>query len=181
MNAIKPHPAVVLIQGKIKEFHELEADFKNDQTLSLAKSALESAKTGAAQAEHEDDSVDPEELVDRRLEARRQVEIAEIRLGRAQKALESRGYVVRTPLLQAGQIAAEALREAAEPFGERLESGLRNLLGDEMFRAESGFFTSVIYRKRERLFAHARQMESAVSIPGLNQAIALLEDAARLG
>ncbi len=181
MNAIKPHPAVAKINAKIAEFHELEADFKADRTLELAQSALDSAKSAAAQADLEDESTDPEALVDSRLEARRQVQIAEIRLARAQKTLESRGYVVRSPLLQAGDIAAEALREATEPFAERLESGLRNLLGDEMFQAELSHLTSVIYRKKERLFAHARQMESAVSIPGLNQAIALLEDAARLG
>ena len=64
MNAIKPHPAVSKIQTKIKEFHELEADFLADKTLELAQSALESAKAAAASAEAEDDSMDAEDLVE---------------------------------------------------------------------------------------------------------------------
>jgi hypothetical protein len=183
MNAIKPHPAISQIKAKIEEHRELEADFKADRTLELAQSALDSAKAAAvaAEAEAEDDSVDPEELVDRRIEARRQVEIAEIRLARAQKALESRGWDVKAPLIEGGKIANEALRTAAEPFGERLEAGLRNLLGDETFLAVSPQLKGVIFQKKERLYAHARQMESEVSIPGLNQAIAYLEEVARLG
>lgn len=181
MNAIKPHPAVAEINAKIKEFHELEADFKNDQTLKLAQAALESAKAGAVAAEAEDDSIDPEELVDRRIEARRQVEISEIRLARAEKAIESRGYVVRTPLIEAGGIAAEALRTAAEPFGKRLEAELRKLIGDDYYTPQEAHYKALIYQKGEVLNAHARQTESSVSIPGLNKAIALLEDAARLG
>jgi hypothetical protein len=181
MNASKPHPAVVLIQAKIAEFHELEADFKNDLTLKLATEALDSAKAAAVAAEAEDETVDPEELVDRRIEARRSVEVAEIRLTRAQKTLESRGHVVRTPLIQAGDIAVEALRAAAEPFGERLEAELRKLIGDEFYLASASFYQNLIFGKQDRLYGHARQLESAVSIPGLNQAIAHLEEVARLG
>lgn len=176
-----PVPAVAKIKAELEEFRALEADFKNDRTLELARIALDGAKAAAVTAAVEDDSIDPEELVDRRLEARRQVEIAEIRLGRSEKAVESRGQVVRTPLIEAGKIAAEALREAAEPLGKRLETELRKLIGDDYYNPDAGHYKSLIYRKGEVLNAHARQMESAVSISGLNQAIALLEDAARLG
>ena len=181
MNAPKPHPAVAKIQAKIKEFHELEADFKNDKTLVLAQSALETAKADAAVAEAEDDSIDPEQLVDLRLEARRQVEIAEIRLTRAQKAVESRGIVVRTPLLEAGDIAAEALLGIEPHFCQRLESELRKLIGDGFYEATPGIYQNLIYKKQAILHGHARQMESSVSIFGLNEAITLLEDANRLG
>jgi hypothetical protein len=175
------HPAIAQITAKIEEFHALELDFKNDKTLVLAESALESAKAAAAAAEAEDDSLDPEELVDKRLEARREVEIAEIRLARARKAVESRSFDVNAPLKAGGEIAAGALREVAEPFGERLEAALRKLIGDEGYTAESAHYKSLIYRKRERLYGHARHCESRASIPLLNQAITLLEDAARLG
>lgn len=181
MNAPKPHPAVAKINAKIKEFHELEADFKNDKTLELAKSALDSAKAAAVAAEVENDSIDPEQLVDRRIEARRQVEIAEIRLGRAENAMKSRGWDVQGPLLEAGKIAAEAMNEAAEPFGGRLERELRKLIGEDDFNMEAPFYKALIYRKRDRLYSHARLMEKAASVPGLVRAIALLEDAARLG
>jgi hypothetical protein len=180
MNAAASHPAIAKINAKIEEFHELESDFKNDKTLELAKSALEGAKITLTAAEAEDDSIGPEELVDRRIEARRQVEIAEIRLSRAQKSVESQGCVVRTPLLEAGEIAAEALRGVVEPFAERLEYELRKLIGEEDYNHNAGHFKSIIYRKGERLYGHARQMESAVSIPGLIRAISLLEEATRL-
>jgi hypothetical protein len=176
-----PHPAIQAILTKIEEHHALEKDFANDQTLNLAQAALDQAKAAVAEAELEDDEIDPEELVDRRLEARRQVEIAEIRLGRAQKALESRGQSVMQPIREAGRIAAAALREIAEPFGVALEKSLRKIVGDDDFAADGGHYKSLIYRKKERLFAHARACESNASVGCMERAIAMLEDATRLG
>lgn len=177
---VKPHPAVAKINAKIQEFHALEADFQNDQTLKLAQAALESAKAAAVAAEAEEDSIDPEELVDRRMEARRQVEISEIRLGRAQKSMKSRGFDVKQPLREGGEIAAKALRASAEPFCERLESELKRILGED-FPINAGHLKVTIYRKGERLFAQARAVESSPDPQTLGQAIALLEDVARFG
>ena len=175
------HPSIALITAKIEEHHALAKDFAADQTLKLAEAALEQAKAAAAEAELEDDSTDPEELVDRRLEARRQVEIAEIRLVRAKKATQSQGHQVMWPINKAGKIAADALREVSEPFGDGLEAALRKLIGDETYDADRGFFNSLIYRKKERLYTGARLLESSASVPGLGNAIAMLEDVARLG
>lgn len=181
MNATTPHPAIAKINGLIDESRALEADFLADKTLELAQSALESAKAAVLVAEGEDDSIDPEQLVDRRIEARRQAEIAGIRLERAKKAMESRKSEVNHPIIRAGKIAAEALREVVEPSGRRLESELRRIIGDHSYERDSGHYKALIYRKGEALFGHARQMEAAASVQGLNQAIALIEDARRLG
>jgi hypothetical protein len=180
MKALTPHPAIAAINLKIAEHHELAADFAADQTLTLAEAALESAKAAAAQAELEDHSLDPEDLVDRRLEARRQVEVAEIRLARAKKAIESRGWDVQAPLHAGGKIAAEALREVADPFGNQLEAALRNLIGDD-YNTDSGHYKSLIYRKKERLFGHARSCEQSASVQVLERSIAMIEDSTRLG
>jgi hypothetical protein len=175
-----PHPAIVLINAKIEEHRELAADFAADRTLELAESALNSAKAAAAKAELEDDSIDPEALVDKRMDARRAVEVAEIRLARAKKAIESRGWDVQAPLHAGGKIAAEALREVADPFGNQLEAALRNLIGDD-YNTDSGHYKSLIYRKKERLFGHARSCEQSASVQVLERAIAMIEDATRLG
>jgi hypothetical protein len=180
MKAHIPHPAIAQITAKIEEHRTLEADFKNDQTLNLAERALEAAKAAAVEAELEDDSIDPAELVDRRLEARREVEIAEIRLARAKKAVESQASRVMVPIREGGRIAADALREAAEPFGAAVESELRRVLGQHDYDAEQGHYKAAIYRKKDLLFGSARSLESSASVPGLGKAIALLEEADRL-
>jgi hypothetical protein len=181
MKAHIPHPAIALIAAKIEAHHALERDFQNDQTLKLAESALDQAKAAAAEAEKENDSIDPEELVDRRIEARRQVEIAEIRLSRAKTAMESQESRVLGPIREGGRIAAEALREVVEPFGAALESELRRVIGQNDFEAEQGHYKGLIYRKKERFHGLARELESSASINSLNRAVAMIEDATRLG
>lgn len=181
MNAPAPHPAIEKINKLIEESRALEADFKNDKTLELAELALETAKAAVVAAEAEDDSLDPEQLVDRRIEARRQEEIAAIRLERAKKALQSRKSAIDGPLYRAGKIAADALRELVEPMQRKLESELRRVIGDDFYEREISHYKSLLWRKGEILVHHARQMESGPSIPGLLKTIALIEDARRLG
>jgi hypothetical protein len=176
-----PHPAIALIAAKIEAHHALQRDFDNDKTLTLAESALETAKAASVQAELEDAAVDPEKLVDLRIEARRQVEIAEIRLSRAKTAMESQASRVLGPIREGGRIAAEALLEVVEPFGAAFESELCRVIGKSDFEKDQGHYKTLIYRKKDRFHGLARELESSPSIHSLNRAVAMIEDAARLG
>lgn len=181
MNAPAPHPAIEEINKLIEESRALEADFKNDKTLELAELALETAKAAVAAAEAEDDSIDPEQLVDRRIEARRQEEIAAIRLERAKNAMKSRKSEINDPIRKAGRLAADTLVELVGPMRWKLESELRRVIGDDFYEREMSHYKSLLWRKGEILVHHARLMESGPSIPGLLKTVALIENARRLG
>lgn len=177
---------VAAVRGKIAEYHAAAAEFEKDVTLQTAKQALADAEVGKERADREDDSIDPEELVDRRLDAVRQVEVAKIRVARAEKAhASSKGSVVFI-LREAMRIAVAAFPAAAEALREKLEAGAVRVYGAEIVgNHQKSYLKSLHHQMTERVHGTRRGLEKDTSdnprqlIAHLEKALAVLEDVHR--
>lgn len=176
--------AVEAIRAKIEEHRALAAEVVKDRTVEISKLALADAEETARRAAAEDESIEPEDLVDRRIEAGRQVEVAKIRVQRAEKVRAERLSETRGPLVEARGIAVDAITASRGPLGEKLMAGAVRVFGS-MVEEEAGWFKSLIYRAGERLNGTARRLERSdhtntdQMIRDLEHAIGLIEDANR--
>ncbi len=159
-------------------------EFSKDRTVDIARQALADAEAAKQRADIDDDSIGADELVDRRLEAGRAVEIAKITLQRAERVANERAADVPNKIIDAKHLLCEALTSAADPLRESVWNGLKRVLGDD-YQGEKSFFKSMVYRMADRLFSTSRHInQSSYSHPSqlihtLERGIALLEDAYR--
>lgn len=127
----KPTPTDRILE-LLASHRELSEDFKKDQTLVIASAAVESARRAVEAAANDDGTLDPEVYVDRKLQAEREFQIAEIKLTRAKAEVETRGDSVLRPLEAASGIAQAALLEATPRRLKKLNEGIAVLFaGDD--------------------------------------------------
>jgi hypothetical protein len=184
---VAPHiQTIEAIRAAIASYHAAAAEFAKDVTLRTAREAFTAAEKNKARADLEDDSVDAEELVDRRMEAERQFQVAKIRVDRAEKSHTERQSDVNLILRQATREAAKAFPIAAEALAARLTAAAVRVYGADIVELhEKQRFDLLHYSMGRRVHEEGECLRMSRSeipehaIGHLENAIAILEDVYR--
>ena len=154
-----PHLEIIkAADAKVAEYHSAAKGLAKDVTLQTARDALANATAAKEWAEVEDESVAPEDLVDRRTDAARDFEVAKIRVARAEKAQAINASQALAPLREATQLLSKALMEAVEPLRNRVEAGARRVFGDQMYDLAGPHFKGLVYQMGERCSEFSRTL-----------------------
>lgn len=187
MNAdnLNINDSIKIIRSKVECFRGHAAKLAHDKTVEVCEQSLVDAQREAKAAAVEDESIEAEVLVDRRIEAARQVEIAQIRLQRAKKMRAELESEIKCALLEARNMVCEGLRAASDSLSERLMAGAVRVFGEEVVLTEGPFFKSLAYRATERVAGTARRIEKSdhsntdQMIRDIEHAIRLIEESLR--
>lgn len=179
MNAIAEE-IIGAVALQVEEFNAAVAALNNDRAVESAREILHLANAAKEHAGREDVSLSPEKLVSRRVEASVALEVAEIKLQRAERALQCRFDDVH-PILQGAQkMTAQALRDAGLVFSEKIADGLRRVFGKYHARIQPKL-AAELYQMRDEFEIAAREVERAVrpedAAAGINRAFDLIENA----
>jgi len=183
----KPTTDTVLhLRQSLDAAREALAEAREDQTLAAAREALAEAQQAKEAADAEDFETDPAELVDRRMAAGRNFEIAKIRVERAERDFNSRLSRASGMVTKVATDTRQALLAIIEPFRENLRAGLNRVVGEMFKGAHDQAINGIVFSTGNHISAICQTLHSVSltphpqqAIPTVERGIDMLEDALR--